>query len=353
MTIRKKYLFLLVEFVLLLAFLLPVKGASFKFVKSIGSDEDNYLFQRLQGGIIGPNKDIYVVDTRMNFVARYDWNGKFLKKIGQKGQGPMDFNLPRDLNFYDGKLYLSDGFNSRIAEMDLELKKVNYYRIHGGMPFSHCFNMIGKNTCVGAAITRSIDYRKEYKALKILNIETQDETFFFDKMPIDGARPRDVVLHPVLLLIYTPKIGIDHEKKQIIASFNRPDNPIDFYIYSFKGELQNHFSFDYDKNYRYPDHYRTGERGPKTFEAMFLSSIFVHNGHYVLFISKTKYTDYHNKEFDSEGFCVILDRKTRKMKHKLAIPKFMEFFSMTEDGYIIGTRNYEDTVKAYIYKLEL
>lgn len=239
-----------------------------------------------------------------------------------------------------------------IAELDLELKQVTYHKIHHGMPFSRGFNMIGKDTCVGSSLTRSIDYRKEYKALKIFNFKTQAETFFFDKMPVDGIKPKDVAENPVFLVTLSPRIGIDYQEKRIIVSFTRPDNPIDFYIHSFSGDLIDHFSFNFDPSYSFPEYFRTNKNPPKQFRLLILSSIFIHRGYYILIINSSRFTDYHKGEYVSERYCVILDKESRKLKQKISIPPYMEFFTLSEDGYIIGTDPTEDTVKAYIYKLE-
>ena len=81
-----------------------LSAASLKFVKSFGSGSDDFLFRTIMGAAFGPNKDIYVTDVRGHFLARYDWNGTLIKKIGQRGQGPTDFNAPKQICIFNNKL---------------------------------------------------------------------------------------------------------------------------------------------------------------------------------------------------------------------------------------------------------
>jgi 6-bladed beta-propeller len=349
---RNLYNFLL-GLILLFSFLTGLESASLKLVKTIGSDDDNYSFRRILGAVISKNKDIYVVDARNNFLARYDWNGKFIKKIGQFGQGPGDFNMPSHINQLNNKLYFKDGMNNRVAEVDLELKELKYRRIISGEAFLGDFFMLDKNRCVGNSISFSVNYQKEYKAIKILDLETQAEFMFFDKMPVKDIKPGKLLKHGQFFIGFSPCTGLDRVNEHIIVSFTFPNNPLEFFIYSYDGECVDQFTYNFDETFKYSEHRRTGKRAPDKWESLIISSIYAHKGHYIVFIGKTTYTNYWKREFTDDSYCLIFDQKTKELKHKIQIPQFLEFYSITEDGYLIGTKNFEEILKIYIYKLEL
>lgn len=84
---------------------------SFKKELVIGllEGDENYVF-----GLIGDVKidsfgNIYVLDVKMNKVAKYDRDGDFVFKFGKKGVGPGEFENPRTIAVNSaGKVYVLD-----------------------------------------------------------------------------------------------------------------------------------------------------------------------------------------------------------------------------------------------------
>jgi len=64
--------------------------------------------------------DVYVADTRLHCIKRFDKRGRFRGSFGSPGYGPGQFRCPRGL-LLDGKghLYLCDQRNSRIYRLNL------------------------------------------------------------------------------------------------------------------------------------------------------------------------------------------------------------------------------------------
>ena len=342
-----------------------IEGASLKLVKEIGSDDDDYLFIRLHGAVLSKNKDIYLLDCMGNSLARYDWNGKFIKKIGQRGQGPGDFNMPCHLNLLDDKLYFFDVLNNRIAEVDLELNDIKYHNLLGAASFTKKFFMIGKNKCVGNTLFFLEESGSQYKWLKILDFDTMQSRNFFEHVPIPVDSKKIKKSH-MMILNCMPAIGVNQKTKKIVVSFMNPNNPIDFFVYDFAGECLEKFSYTFDKNYRYPDFMLKGEKPPQKYTKIMVNSLFFHKGYYVFLVCKTKMDgrkenfkfnrDGHFKgqyNFKSKRHFLIFDETGKELKHKIPAPDYLEAFSLSEDGYLLGTRNFEDTVKLCIYKLEI
>lgn len=328
-----------------------LNGASVKLIKEFDSGSEDFFFQRIRGLNMSKNRDIYVLDGKGCFLAKYDWNGKIIKKIGKRGAGPGDFYYPASLSMLNNKLLFLDGMNKRIAEVDLELNHLKYHKIHSGDMFSGDFFVMGNNKCVGKVLSYSIDYRKEYKIIKIMDYKTQAELMFFDKVPVKSFEPGRFPRKAVLTVTYSPCIGIDRENKKLIVSFTYPNNPIEFFIYSFDGQCDDQFSYVFDENYKYPDHYKTGDRAPKKFIAVILHDIHVYKGNYIMFVSNNRFTNF--PVFKQEQYCLIFDAKSKQVKHRFRIPDHLVFHYLSPDGYLLGTKEFQDDVKVFVYKLEL
>lgn len=63
---------------------------------------------------------IYVSDTAAHDIKVFDEEGRLLKTIGRRGDGPGEFNYPTYLAFARGKLYVADTMNSRIQVLSAD-----------------------------------------------------------------------------------------------------------------------------------------------------------------------------------------------------------------------------------------
>ncbi len=111
---------------------------------------------------------LYVVDSQECEISLFSREGRLLRVLGRKGQGPGEFNSPADIDFFEDKIYVSDRFNSRIQILDkngshLRSFKVPFYPDHicvldterivvSQLPLGldekeklfHCFNLKGE-----------------------------------------------------------------------------------------------------------------------------------------------------------------------------------------------------------------
>ncbi len=78
-------------------------------IKESETDE-NYMFYRVSDIGVDSKGNIYVVDSGNCRVQKFDKNGRYIKTIGRKGQGPGEFEFPVSI-FIDTKdnIYVKDG----------------------------------------------------------------------------------------------------------------------------------------------------------------------------------------------------------------------------------------------------
>ncbi len=75
-----------------------------------GEDVDeNYIFTRVSDIEVDEEGNIYVLDSRECQIQIYDKDGKYLKTIGRKGEGPGEFQRARRMTLdAKGKLYVNE-----------------------------------------------------------------------------------------------------------------------------------------------------------------------------------------------------------------------------------------------------
>ena len=92
---------------------------------------------------LGPDNNLYVVDTNNHRIVKYDINGNYIGWLGKKENGIINnnwskngnsvkgkelgaFSGPLDLEFYNNKIYISDNDNHRILKLDLSGKVMGW-----------------------------------------------------------------------------------------------------------------------------------------------------------------------------------------------------------------------------------
>jgi len=63
---------------------------------------------------------LYVADTQDHQIKVFDMTGRLVRQIGQRGEGPGEFNFPTYLALAPGRLIVADTMNARIQVIPLE-----------------------------------------------------------------------------------------------------------------------------------------------------------------------------------------------------------------------------------------
>ncbi|MHB1421013.1 MAG: 6-bladed beta-propeller [Bacillota bacterium] len=79
--------------------------------------------------------NIYVSDTDNSRVEVFDYNGKFVRSIGKKGNSAGELQTPYGLAFGQGKLYVADLDRADISMFEPNGKFVGYFENKGKKPY--------------------------------------------------------------------------------------------------------------------------------------------------------------------------------------------------------------------------
>jgi hypothetical protein len=106
---------------------------------AIGETEgaEEYLFNRPQWIRVDGAGRIYVMDWGDVCIKVFEPDGRHLRTVGSKGQGPGEFDIPAWFDLApDGRIVIMDGRNHRVTVWDGEGRHVGDFRVggfHSGM----------------------------------------------------------------------------------------------------------------------------------------------------------------------------------------------------------------------------
>lgn len=64
--------------------------------------------------------ELYVADTYAHDIKVFAEDGRLLRSLGKRGEGPGEFNFPTHVAVAGGKLYVTDTMNSRVQVLSLD-----------------------------------------------------------------------------------------------------------------------------------------------------------------------------------------------------------------------------------------
>jgi len=104
----------------------PPKGALTKLILkedfSLGEDEEE-MFSEITSYAVDDEENIYIVDRKESRIKIFSRLGKFVKAVGNKGQGPGEMNQPVGIQITpDNELMVEDAANRRLAFFALDGK---------------------------------------------------------------------------------------------------------------------------------------------------------------------------------------------------------------------------------------
>ena len=357
-----KKIFISIIFLIICRLFCLSLSQNFKLINIIGNDQSDSNFFYISDAIITPCRDIIILDAKENFVARFDWEGKLINRIGQKGQGPGDFYWPTSASILNDKLYFLDRFNNRFVESNLELKNLHYFKLQENrMP--KYFHVISKNKFVidNTSFVQP-DGPRIFIIEKIGKANPKISKMFFKHTPIDiNLENKDDRTLYKFGSLFKVIYGIDDTRKKMLISFCSPNNPIVFFLYNIKGEFIKKFSYQTDKKYNFP-HYLykrkklsfSSLRGQNVLD---LASIFYYDSHWYVFVNTSHYENRNFKNIrevkkytEKKSFYLKFD-ENGKLVGKFIVDPFFRCFHISKDGYVLGKHPDSEVERLVVYKI--
>jgi len=325
-------------------------GFQIKKVGSIGSNSKDYTFFKIRDAVFDENRNIYVGDTGGYFVAKYNREGKFVGRIGRYGQGPDDFLFISDLDYFNDKLYVWDIRNIRITVLNKDLKTIEYIK-----PDEHFFGMYVLKK-KGFICTYPPDSSKKTGRLRVLDFHGKTKCDFFNKTQYGDYKAKKNDSQYVMIMGFSRIIyNLSPIKNEVIVCFMYPINPAKFFLFDINGKLKNRFTLNYDKKYNYQlgkltfNEFGNIKFKKKNIYFSKISSIFIYKNKYIVF-QKFLRIEPGMKENIDKTICFVLDKRGVLLE-KIKLSKGLIFFSLTQDGYLLGTDKESDIPQIGIYKL--
>ena len=359
---RRILLFLLI-FIVLDTFSLPV-NRNFKIEKIIGNDQIETTFSVITDAVLTPCKDIIILDGKQDYIARFDWEGKLINQIGQKGRGAGDFLRPASASIFNDKLYILDRFNNRFSESDLDLKNIRYFKLPYSIRMPRSLIVIGKNSFI---VDNTSIIEPEAPKLGVIEItekhNTEIKKLFFNHTPIDiSSISEGIRTSRRLGQLFNVIFGIDHGKKRMLITFQNPDNPVCFYLYGMNGELIKQFSHQMDKKYSFPHYlYQTKKLSLNSLKGRYnlnADGVFYYDKHWYIFFSEHHYKSGDHdlritnikKYSEIQSFYLEFDENGKFLGKFNTDPDFL-CFDISEDGYVLGKHPESEAEQLVIYKI--
>jgi len=331
--------------------LISQDGWKIELVKTIGDERPDYTFFKVTGGAIGPQKQIYVADSGGYFIAEYDWDGQFVRRLGRLGQGPGEFQRVGELSFHQDTLYFNDNNNRRIGKCSQDLSEVSY------IPLKH-LNLRGSMKILDAkrmlCTFSDINNTQGKGQVAILDESGEILNCFFRQTQFgDYQKPKSEVAWAIRQITSKVLATPSPDGQSALVAFEYPTNPMVLYLYSLEGKEKTRFSIPLPRENKFPDYFMTYPitvPGDK-FCYVIHSSLHTYQDFYLLHLLYKE----NSKSDDSvvRTSVLVLDQKGVKVT-EIELDPMLRLLGVGFDGYLIGTTvNDEDEPVVVIYKLSI
>lgn len=211
---------------------------SVRFVEEMRIDESNLhegiFFESITDMAVDGKGNIYLCDMKACNIKKFSSQGKFIKVIGRKGQGPGEFNSPSHISVSGKRLSIFDMGNRRLCSLTTEGKQIK---------------------CINIPYTQGLP--REMQALPNGDILLQREVNYYH----EKDKPQDI-----LVQVFSPELELKKSlvKHPILKNIFRTINgmfwniiqPFSPYVYmstTQDGKVIIGFSEDYSIQIHHPE----------------------------------------------------------------------------------------------------
>jgi len=328
-----------------------------KPIMTIGDNErDDYIFFRIKSAVMSADGSIFIADSKGAFISKFDKNGNFIKRVGQRGKGPNDFLFPDNLQICDDRIYIRDFPNERIAYADLGLNKFEYYRNallkHKTIDFTNkligSFRVLDKNKLLYSFFYEESGLYRFFFVDQSLKVSDTLLTYNPGNFQEKGENARALLFSLICF-------DVSRKYQRLLVARQNADNPIDFQIFAMDGKLLTHFQHKLPDDIESAGVFITAARGSQErFNVFMITSIHSYREYFLVFIEQSRnIAMIKDKKTETEPYCLIFDIDGRYVS-TLPLEKTGEVFSISDDGHLLMQTimdEDDETVKLTIYKL--
>lgn len=318
-------------------------------IRTIGDDiRDDYFFVRITSGIISSNRDIFVGDTGGKFIAKYSWDGKFIKRIGQAGQGPGDFLTIFNFNFVKSNLTTYDVFNRRIVVLNRDLDILDYIKIPSPVLSGNIIPIRGNRFLCSFHGLRATNGRGR---IGFIDAEGKLGHCFFRRDQFGNtSMTRDDLKWALNVMVNKLLTGYDEQSDTILAGYEYPAIPANFFLLNSKGKIKKIFCLKKDQNLIFPEYRRHFPiKAPSTpIKYLIVRSILNHKNNFLVLTSIRE--TFKDVSRDISSTCHVISSEGLE-KARIEMETGSRFFNITDDGYIIGKNEQDEIPKVHIWRL--
>lgn len=180
--------------------------------------------------------NIFIVDYGNNCIKKFSMNGKFLKEVGRRGQGPNEMNNPMGIDIdQKGNIYLNDYGNRRINVYDKNLNYIRTIKLNKSMSMEDVFIVPEGNLLIfrSARIIRD-------KYFNLFSIDGVHIRSFYDELHpfVPKMESMKELRNNLLTFVYLPAIAnLNQDKTRIAFTHKIPQNPYKIHILDTKGNI--------------------------------------------------------------------------------------------------------------------
>lgn len=207
----RKKLFLLIVVFLIFDIEAQDFNKIFKEIKEIKLYQDSkHIIGSIYNCVID-NNFFYIVDSRSSNIKIYDLDGKLVKVLGNKGNGPGEFQLPKAIDIDDKYIYVTDVKSRKLNIFDkktLKFKK-SFYIVDGrtikvigdkillsyldvsNNTSLHFYNIEGKLLNESISIPKITLDNKMFSDLTSFDVDKQNNIYFVHEMKYEILKGKD------------------------------------------------------------------------------------------------------------------------------------------------------------------
>lgn len=340
-----------VKFLLCISFLFSFlsSAADMSLIRVIGDEREDYTFFKIGSAVLTADKKIVVADNGGHFIASYDWNGTFLKRIGQSGQGPSDFNSLGGLVSRDDLMYVYDAMIQRVTFFDRDLNVK-------GMFVSSCsisgdFFPLNADRFV-CATSLNDPFDRDGGKIKLIDNQGKVRGSFFSKNQF--GEEENVRTEEDWMLSYARsiiKMDYSPRHKELLVAFKFATNPMVIQVLSLEGHEKLRIVYETGKQYKFTEFLQKfSPTRPKTeYQSVKVNAVYIQKQAYIVFIDGYRVSK--SGEEPIENTALSFSRNGQLQK-KFQLPLGLHPLYFSEKGVLLAFQVNEDEPKLYIYQIK-